>query len=183
MFALIIILIIIALLIFAIISGYNSLQNLKTNIDEAESQIDVQLQRRADLIPNLVATVKGYADFESKTLREVISARNGLISGENLEEKMEANEKLNNQLSHMFAVAENYPDLKANQGFTSLQEELTNTENKIGYSRQLYNSCVGTYNRAILNFPKNIIANVFHFEKANYLKVEQDAKKPVKVQF
>lgn len=174
-----IIIILIALGIFAV-STYNSLQSLNVNIDEAKSQINVQLQRRADLIPNLVAIVKGYAKHESGTLTEITKLRSGLTHG-SLSEKMDANNELTKQVNNIFAVAENYPDLKANTEFSKLQEELVNTENKVGYARQLYNSCVGTYNRAIVKFPGSIIANFANLQKHEYLednrKDIQDAPK------
>lgn len=182
MIALIILIIVIAIVAWAI-SNYNSLQSLNVNIDEAQSQIDVQLQRRADLIPNLVEIVKGYANHEKSTLTEVIRLRNNLVSG-SLPEKMEANTKLTQDLHQLFAVAENYPDLKADKEFMSLQEELVNTEDKVGYARQLYNSCVGTYNRALVRFPGSLIANMVNMNKRDYLKVDEDkVKEAPKISF
>lgn len=178
----ILLVIIVALVIFAI-GNYNKIQGLKNNLDEAQSQIDVQLKRRADLVPNLVETVKGYANFENKTLKDVVKYRNAMLSSSDMQDKMEANKQLSHSLSGIFAVAESYPELKANEGFTNLQEELTNTENKIGYARQLYNSCVNQFNKSISMFPNNILAGMFHFEKAEYLQITREDKKPVHVHF
>lgn len=183
MTVLLILLAIIVILAIIVASSYNKVQKMNNNIDEAESQIDVQLQRRADLIPNLVATVKGYAKFENKTLKDVISQRNSIVSADTIGEKLEADKKMTSQLSGIFAISEQYPDLKANQSFLNLQEELTATENKVGYSRQLYNSCVNTYNSAITTIPTNIIASLFHFNKREYLKADSEARKAVKVEF
>lgn len=182
MYVMIILLIILLIIggaaIFAI-HAYNNIQKLNVNVDEAESQINVQLQRRADLIPNLVNTVKGYAKHEESTLKEITSLRNGLTNGD-LQSRITASQKLTTQV---MAVAENYPDLKANSNFNSLQEELTNTENKIGYARQLYNSTVGTFNRAIAMFPGNLIAGMMNVQKRDYLKVEAATKVAPKVEF
>lgn len=182
MYVMIILLIILLIIggaaIFAI-HAYNNIQKLNVNVDEAESQINVQLQRRADLIPNLVNTVKGYAKHEENTLKKITSLRNGLTNGD-LQSRITASQKLTTQV---MAVAENYPDLKANSNFNSLQEELTNTENKIGYARQLYNSTVGTFNRAIAMFPGNLIAGMMNVQKRDYLKVEAATKVAPKVEF
>ena len=181
MIALIILLIIILLIVYGIHS-YNSLQALNVNVDEAESQINIQLQRRADLIPNLVAIVKGYTKYEGDTLTKIANLRSGLTNG-TMQEKMATNAKLSDTLNQFFVVAENYPDLKANSNFASLQEELTNTENKVGYARQLFNSCVGTYNRALMAFPGSIIGHLAGLNKRDYLKVDDAVKQVPKVEF
>lgn len=162
---------------------YNSLVTAKARIAEALSQIDVQLKRRTDLIPNLVETVKGYAKHEKSVLENVANARSGLMNASTAKEKAEANNILSDTLKSLFAVAENYPDLKASQNFLSLQEELSDTENKIAYSRQFYNSNVLDYNTKIKIFPNVIFANMFNFKDAEYFQAGEEDKKPVKVSF
>lgn len=180
-----IILAIVVLLVFAYIATYNSLQRAKVYTEESWSQIDVQLKRRNDLIPNLVETVKGYASHEKETLAQVISLRNQLtqISADNHEEALKVSNQLSDSLKTIFALSENYPDLKANQNFLSLQEELTNTENKIAYSRQLYNSSAAQYDQKLLTFPSNIVAKIHHFQKVNYLETPEAEKEVPKVKF
>ena len=162
-----IIIIILILLIAVYIGIYNGLQKAKVHADEAWSQIDVQLKRRNDLIPNLVETVKGYAKHESGTLEKVVSLRNQLVNIPNSdhEEAIKLSNQITDSLKSIFALAENYPDLKANQNFLALQEELTNTENKIAYSRQLYNSTVAMFNEELLTFPSNLVAKIHGFKK------------------
>jgi LemA protein len=162
---------------------YNSLVTAKIRISEALSHIDVQLKRRTDLIPNLVETVKGYAKHEKGVLEKVTEARSNLMSAKTTEEKAEANNMLTDTLKSLFAVSENYPDLKASQNFLSLQEELSDTENKIAYSRQFYNSNVLDYNTKLTIFPNSIIANMFHFKEAEFFATDEADKKPVKVSF
>ncbi|CCI86766.1 LemA family protein [Lactobacillus gigeriorum] len=180
-----IILAIVVLLVFAYIATYNSLQRAKVYTEESWSQIDVQLKRRNDLIPNLVETVKGYASHEKETLAQVISLRNQLtqIPADNHEEALKVSNQLSDSLKTIFALSENYPDLKANQNFLSLQEELTNTENKIAYSRQLYNSSAAQYDQKLLTFPSNIVAKIHHFQKVNYLETPEAEKEVPKVKF
>ena len=146
------------------ISIYNSLIKYRMQTKESWSQIDVQLKRRNDLIPNLVNTVKGYADFEKTTLQAVTDARTSVNSAQGPAATMAASDQLSGALTHLFAVAEAYPDLKASANFTKLQEELTNTENKIAYSRQLFNTTTASYNTKLQSFPSNIIAGIHHFE-------------------
>ena len=165
MIALIVVLIVIAILAIAVIVLYNNLIQLHNRVDNAWSQIDVQLQRRLDLIPNLVETVKGYASHERGTFEAVTQARNAVMTAPTPEAKMEADNVLTGTLKSLFAVAEAYPDLKANTNFQQLQAELTNTEDKISYMRQSYNDTVLNYNNAIQTFPGNIIAGMFHFTK------------------
>lgn len=153
MIALIVVLIIIAILVIAVIVLYNNLVQLRNRVDNAWSQIDVQLQRRLDLIPNLVETVKGYASHERGTFEAVTQARNAVMAASTPEAKMEADNVLTGTLKSLFAVAEAYPDLKANTNFQQLQAELTNTEDKISYMRQSYNDTVLNYNNAIQTFP------------------------------
>lgn len=180
-----IILIIIVLIIGIYITAYNGLQKAKVYTEEAWSQIDVQLKRRNDLIPNLVETVKGYAKHESETLEKVVSLRNQLtqIPADNHQEIQKVSNQITDSLKTIFALSENYPDLKANQNFLGLQEELTNTENKIAYARQLYNSSAAQYDQKLLTFPSNIIAKIHHFTKINYLETPTEEKEVPKVKF
>lgn len=156
---------------------------LRERIKEALSQIDVQLKRRTDLIPNLVETVKGYAKHEKNVFEEVTKARSALMKAGSLEEKAKANNQITEALKSIFAVAESYPDLKASQNFLNLQEELTDTENKISYSRQFYNSNVLAYNSSIKTFPARIVANQLGFKEVEFFETEEESKKPVSVKF
>lgn len=183
--ATIIVIVIIVLLIVWYIAIYNGLVNMRTHAQESWSQIDVQLQRRNDLIPNLVNTVKGYSKYEAKTLEKVTALRQQIsqLPDDAHQEKMAASDKLTSALNSLYAVAENYPDLKASNEFSRLMEELSNTENKIAYSRQLYNSTVATFDARIQTFPSNIVASIHHFAKMEYLQVPQEAKKNPQVNF
>lgn len=160
-----IILAIIVVLVIAAIMLYNNLVKMRNMVDNAWAQIDVQLQRRCDLIPNLVETVKGYAAHESGTLEKVIAARSAVTNATTPEAKMEADNALSGTLKSLFAVSEAYPELKANANFQQLQSQLADTEDKISYMRQSYNDTVLNYNNAIQTFPGNIIAGMFHFTK------------------
>ena len=179
-----IILAIIVLLIIFVISIYNGLVNARQKVENAWSQIDVQLQRRFDLIPNLVETVKGYMAHEADVLTKVTDLRSSWADAKTLDEKAKLDNELSDTLKTIMAVAENYPDLKANQNFSELQTELTNTENKISYSRQFYNDTVTRYNTKLEVFPSNIVASMFHFTAEQLFEVDnQEAKKNVKVDF
>ncbi len=165
MIAWIIAIVIIVLLAIFYVSAYNGLIKGRTYVQESWSQIDVQLKRRNDLIPNLIETVKGYSHYEQSTLEKVVGLRNQLMNmpaGDH-QKMMDVSDQLSNSLKSIFAVAEAYPDLKANDEYTKLMEELTNTENKIAYSRQLYNSSVASFNLKIQSFPSNIVAGIHHF--------------------
>jgi LemA protein len=162
---------------------YNSLVTARVRISEALAQIDVQLKRRTDLIPNLVETVKGYAKHEKGVLENVTKARASLMHAETTKEKADANNFLSDTLKSLFAVSENYPDLKASQNFLSLQEELSDTENKIAYSRQFLNSNVLDYNTKIQLFPNSLIAGMFNFKPAEFFGASDKDKEPVKVEF
>jgi LemA protein len=162
---------------------YNSLVTAKVRISEALSHIDVQLKRRTDLIPNLVEAVKGYAKHEKGLLENVTKARTELMGAKGAQEKAEANNMLTDTLKSLFAVSESYPDLKASENFKALQEELSDTENKIAYSRQFYNTNVLDYNTKIATFPSMIFANLFKFQAAEFFQTEEEDKKPVKVSF
>ena len=169
------------------VATYNNFQSLITNVEESSSQIDVQLKRRADLIPNLVNTVKGYAKHEKETLTAVIKARQQIInldmSKATPQQKIDISSHLSQALKSLFAVSERYPELKADQNFISLQEELTNTENKISYSRQLYNSCVAELNKKIRTFPSSIVAKHYSIKLHKYIEVPEEEKKVPTVQF
>ena len=180
-----IILILLVLVVAIYITAYNGLQKAKIYTEEAWSQIDVQLKRRNDLIPNLVETVKGYAKHESETFEKVVKLRNELtqIPADNREEALKVSNEITDSLKTIFALSENFPDLKANQNFLSLQEELTNTENKIAYSRQLYNSSAAQYDQRLLTFPSNIVAKIHHFTKVDYLETPAEEKEVPKVKF
>ncbi len=180
---LLIVLIIVGVAFFYFWMLYNSLVSAKVRIQEALSHIDVQLKRRTDLIPNLIETVKGYAKHEKELLENITKARTSLMSAKTTHDKAEANNMLSDTLKSLFAVAENYPDLKANQNFGKLQEELSDTENKVAYSRQFYNSNVMDYNTKIALFPNSIVANMFGFKAAEFFEASDEERKPVKVSF
>lgn len=163
--------------------NYNNLITLRERIKEALSQIDVQLKRRNDLIPNLVETVKGYAKHEKGVFEEVTKARANMLKADTLKEKAQANNQIEEALKSIFAVAEAYPDLKASANFLNLQEEITDTENKISYSRQFYNSNVLAYNLAIKTFPGMIFANMFKFTPTEFFAATDEEKKEIKVKF
>lgn len=177
----IIILIVIVIVIF-LIYIYNNLIKLKVRVKNAWSQIDVQLKRRYDLIPNLVNTVQGYAKHEEKVLSKVTEARSSLMQGTK-EQRAKASNQLTDTLKSLFAVAENYPDLNANQNFLHLQEELSGTESKIAYARQFYNDSVMSYNEAIQIFPKNFFARLLGFKKEEFFQTKEKEKENIKVQF
>jgi len=166
-----------------LILAYNRLVVLRNRIENAWSQIDVQLKRRADLIPNLVETVKGYASHEKEVFQRVTEARSALMKAEGVRDQAEANNMLTGALKSLFAVAENYPELKANQNFMMLQEELSGTESKIAYARQFYNDSVLTYDNMREKFPSNIVANMFGFKEREYFTVEEGERGPVTVDF
>ena len=163
---------VVVLLAIILIAIYNGLIQKRVACNEGWSQIDVQLKRRYDLIPNLVETVKGYAAHESETLENVIKARNTAIAADGVAEQAGAENMLTGALNKLFALSESYPNLKANENFAQLQEELTSTENKIAFSRQHYNSSVSIYNVGIQKFPANIVAGMFNFTKRDFFELE-----------
>jgi LemA protein len=174
------ILLIIIIVLGAIMIGmYNSLVRLRNQVKNAWSQIDVQLKRRHDLIPNLMETVKGYMKHERETLENITKARSKAMNADSVGEKAKAEGELNGAMSKFFLVVENYPDLKANQNFLSLQEELTSTENKISYSRQAYNDQVLFYNNKIEVFPSNIMAGMFGFKQSEFFEIEEKTDREV----
>ena len=175
--------IVLAVLVISVIVIYNSLATSKVAIDEALSGIEVQLKRRADLVPNLIETVKGYAKHESGVFDRVSEAREKMLSASNIKEEAKADNMLSGALKSVFAIAESYPDLKASSNFSSLQSELSDIEAKISYSRQFYNSNVKNYNNKIVTFPSNLLASVFSFKKAEFFDAEEGVEKPVAVKF
>lgn len=175
--------IIVIAIVCAIVGVYNNLVTLRNRIDNAWQNIDTQLQRRCDLIANLVETVKGYAKHEKETLEAVISARNATVSADSPDKKMKANNALSGALRQLFAVAESYPDLKANTNFAHLQATLEDTENKVSYARQSYNDCVLNYNNAIQTFPGVIFAGIFQFKPRTGFEASNESRQAPKVQF
>lgn len=179
-----VILAILVVLIIAIIGMYNGLVQARMRVDNAWSQIDVQLQRRFDLIPNFVETVKGYMSHEKETFEKISALRTSWANANTVSEKAALDGELSTALKTIMAVSESYPELKANQNFSELSEELRNTENKISFSRQFYNDTVTMYNTKLQVFPSNIIAGMFNFTARDLFRVESDeARKNVKVDF
>ena len=179
----IIVIIIVLVLVMYLISTYNSLVNLRNRVKDQWAQIDVLLKRRADLIPNLVETVKGYASHEKDTLEAVISARNKAVSATTTEEEMKANGELTQALSRLFALTEAYPDLKANTNFTDLQNNLKESEDKISISRQFYNDTVLKYKNKLEMFPSNIVANIFNFKPEPFFEATDADRDVPQVKF
>jgi LemA protein len=171
-----------AVIIWLILT-YNSLVSLKQKVKEAESDIEVQLKRRVDLIPNLVETVKGYMEHEKNLLENITQARSNIINSKNIREEIEADNFLTSTLKTLFAVAENYPDLKANQNFLELQKELRDAEDKIMASRRFYNAVVMDYNSYIKQFPNNLISSLFGFKEYEFFDIQESEKEVPKVNF
>jgi LemA protein len=181
----IVIIVIVVLAVLFFVFAYNGVVRLRNRVDQAWSQIGVQLERRHDLIPNLVETVKGYAAHEKGTLEAVTEARTNAVNARQAgpEQQAQAENVLTGALRQLFAVAEAYPDLKANQNFLQLQEELTSTEDRIAYARQFYNDSVQNYNTRIQTFPRNLIAGMFNFQPRQWFQAEQGADEVPRVQF
>ncbi len=173
---------VIVIILIVIVALYNGFVSKRNRVQDASAQIDVQLKRRYDLIPNLVNAVKGYMTYEKSVLTKVTSLRGAIVSG-TMEDKAQANNQISAALKTIFAVAENYPDLKASQNFKELQDELVDTENKISYVRTSYNDYVLDYNNALQTFPGNVFASRFNFQKADFFKAPDEAAEPVKVDF
>ena len=171
------------LIVFWAISVYNKLIALRNRVKDQWAQIDVQLKRRFDLIPNLVETVKGYTKHESETLEAVIKARNTYVSATLPEDQMKADGELTKAISKLFALTESYPELKANTNFQALQQELTETESKIASARQFYNDIVMVYNNKVDMVPSNIIASLFRFEKEAFFEANETERQNVQVKF
>jgi LemA protein len=181
---LVIVVVLVVLLLLYTVATYNGLIKLRNRIEAAWAQIDVQLKRRYDLIPNLVETVKAYAGHERSTLEAVIAARNrAMAAPDGSHEQAAAENAISGALRQLFALSEAYPDLKANQNFGQLQEELTSTEDRIAYSRQFFNDSVLRYNSKIQAFPGVILANLMGFKPREYFEADDDSRGPVRVQF
>jgi LemA protein len=174
---------VVVLLLLWGIAIYNRLVRYRNQIDNAWSQIDVQLRRRYDLIPNLVNTVKGYAAHEKAIFENVAAARSAGINAKTVGEQAQAENQITQALRQLFAVVENYPDLKANENFLALQEELTGTEGRIAFARQFYNDQVLGYNNVVQQLPSNIIASIGNFKLREFFEIEEAAAGPVQVQF
>lgn len=165
-----------------VVKGYNSLVVLKNRVENQAAQIDVQLKRRADLIPNILETTKGYARYEQDTLKSITQLRTQILSAEDITASYQASEKLGKFTSQIFAVGEQYPDLKANANFLQLQKELSETEDKISKARQFYNDTVTKYNDAIMVFPNSLLAGLFGFHRIALLEVQASEKEVIKIE-
>lgn len=183
MIALIVIGAIILFIISFLVTNYNALVVLRNKVRDQFSQIDVQLKKRADLIPNLVETVKGYTKHEKGTFEDVVKARNTYLTANTVEEKGKADKEMTAALNKLFALAESYPELKANENFLDLQAQLKEIEEKISYARQFYNDSVLAYNNKCEVVPSNIVASIFHFEKEKFFEASEEDRKNVKVEF
>ena len=174
---------VIAVIALMVISGYNSLVSKEESVDTAYSNVSVMLERRADLIPNLVNTVKGYMEHETEVIESITTARENLLGAKNIDEQMEANDQLTASLDALMVVVENYPDLKASENFIQLSDELAGTENRISTARKDYNDEVKSYNTAIKKFPTNILASMFGFEQKEYFEAKESATEVPEVEF
>ncbi len=180
---LIVIIAIIAIIAVMLISGYNGLVSKKEAVDSSLSNLDVMLQRRADLIPNLVNTVKGYTSHENEVIDKITEARSKLVNASSVEEKSNANDELTNSLNALMVVVENYPDLKSSQNYIQLSDELAGTENRIAVSRKDYNDAVRSFNTSIKRFPNNILVGMFGFEQEAYFEASESSKEVPSVSF
>ncbi|MBQ9318858.1 MAG: LemA family protein [Bacilli bacterium] len=174
---------IILLLVVLFGASYNDLVTKQENVDSKLSNISVQLERRADLIPNLINTVKGYVNHENDVIDKITSARERLLKADNMEEKLAINDELTSSLNNLFVIVENYPDLKSNTNFLNLQDELAGTENRIATARHEYNEAVKEYNQAMKSFPKNIIAKLFGFKEKTYFENKESSYDVPEVNF
>lgn len=178
-----VIVLVILLIVGSAVGKYNSIVSSEEKVTASLSDIDTQLQRRADLIPNLVNTVKGYMKHEEKVIESVTDAREKLNSASSLEDKEKANKELSNAINQLYVIVENYPDLKANTNFIALQDEIAGSENRVAVARKNYNDAVNTYNSMIKRFPDNIIASMFGFEKKEYYEADEESKDVPNVSF
>ncbi|MEM5814233.1 MAG: LemA family protein [Candidatus Aenigmatarchaeota archaeon] len=174
---------IILIAVLALIAIYNSFISLRNRMNNAFAQIDVQTKRRYDLVPNLVESVKGYMKHEKGVLESVTKARAAIVTGASVKDRLKAEGALTNALKSLFAVAESYPDLKANQNFLMLQEELSGIESKIAFARQFYNDSVMKWNQNVQMFPNSLVANLFKFQPQEFLEATAEERKAVKVKF
>ena len=179
----IIVLVVLVLIVMYVVSTYNGLVGLRNKVHDQFSQIDIQLKRRFDLIPNLVETVKGYAKHESETLEKVIAARNNYANAKTDAEKLEASKEMSRGVMNIMALAEAYPDLKANTNFVDLQNQLKEIEEKISYARQFYNDSVLMYNNKVEMIPSNIVASIFGFKKSAFFEADEKERENVQVKF
>jgi LemA protein len=173
----------IVILIFILMGFYNGLVSMREEVKSAWAQVDNQLQRRNDLIPNYVRTVQGYAKHEKEIFQSIADARSRLMGAKTINDKIQADTALSSSLSRLLLIVENYPNLKANENFMRLQDELAGTENRIAVERKRYNDTVMDYNKKVQVFPRNLMAKLFHFEKADYYKIEETARTAPKVEF
>ena len=180
---LIVVIVLVLLVAGFVIGNYNTLVSLRNRVKDQASQIDIQLKRRFDLIPNLMETVKGYMKHEKETLEDIVKARNTFQKADSLEGEMKADNELTKAVTKLFALAEAYPELKANENFTQLQTELSETEDKVATARQFYSDTVMIYNNKIQMFPSNIIANMFGFKEEKYFEAQAEERENVKVKF
>lgn len=174
---------VILLLVLMVAGGYNSIVTKAENVDTKYSDISVMLERRADLIPNLVNTVKGYVSHETSVIEQITTARENLLAAKEIDEKMKANDELTKSLNALMVIVENYPDLKASQNFAQLSDELAGTENRIATARRDYNDAVKSYNTSIKKFPMNIISGMFGYEKREYFEASEGSTKVPNVEF
>lgn len=174
---------VLVILVLLGIGSYNKMSVSRENVDTKSSDVDVYLQRRADLIPNLVSTVKGYVQHEEKVISDITTARENLNNAKTMSEKAEADQELTNAINSLMVVVENYPDLKANTNFINLQDELAGTENRVATARRDYNEAVKSYNTLIVKFPNNILASMFNFDKAEYFEAEDTKTEVPNVEF
>lgn len=174
---------VLAILVLAYVGTYNGLVNKKENVTKQYSNLEVTLQRRADLIPNLVSTVKGYVAHENEVIDKVTTARQNLVNAKNIDEKQKANDELTSSLNALMVVVENYPDLKSSENFRSLQDELAGTENRISTARRDYNDAVNKYNSSVKKFPSNIIAGMSGFGEEKYFEADVKAQEVPSVNF
>lgn len=174
---------VVLLIVILLMGSYNSLVSKKEEVDNKLADISVQLERRTDLIPNLVNTVKGYVSHENEVIDKVTSAREKMVSAKNIDDKMQANDELTSALNNLFVIVENYPDLKSNTNFLNLQDELAGTENRIATARRDYNNAVKSYNKDVKSFPKNIIAKLFGFNEKTYFEAKESANEVPQVSF
>ena len=180
---LIVVLVVLLIIVLFIIANYNSLVRLRNKVRDQFSQIDVQLKKRSDLVPNLVETVKGYAKHESETLENIVNARNKYLNAKNDNDKVNASNEMSDSLTKLFALAESYPELKSNSNFEALQTQIQDVEEKISYARQFYNDTVLMYNNKVEVFPSNIIASMFGFKKDAFFEAKEEERENVKVKF
>lgn len=172
---------VVLLIIIGIVVSYNGLVTLRNRVDNQAAQVDVHLKRRAELIPNLIQTVKGYAKFEKSTLEEIVDLRSKVLNSSSTSEAFSADAKLGKMCSRVLALGESYPELKANTNFLKLQEELSNTEDKIAFARQFYNDVVTKYNTAVQMFPRSLVAGIFGFKKKNLLETSANERESIKI--